>query len=133
MTYDEVIKYLKSYQELKYNIEFYRNKMGGLKAMSYSQEEKGATQDNMMSVYMQKIDDAEKGMKEIENFIEDNFTGKSRICIWNRFVNADTYRQIGAEINYTSSYTKKFINKCIEEYVKHSTKDKKEIIILSRV
>lgn len=117
-TYDEVIKYLKSYQELKYNIEFYRNKMGGLKAISYSQEEKGTSQDNMMSMYIQKIDDAEKEMKEIEKFIEDNFNGKSRLCIWNRFINGDTYKQIGAEINYTSSYAKKFVDNSIEEYLK---------------
>ena len=55
MKYEEVIRYLKSYQELKYNIEFYRTKMSGLKAISYSQEEKGAILDNLMTEYMPRL------------------------------------------------------------------------------
>lgn len=118
MTYDEVIKYLKSYQELKYDIEFYRNKMGGLKAISYLQEEKGTTQDNMVSVYMQKIDDAEKGMKEIEKFIEDNFNGDVRLIIWNKFINRDTYKKIGIDIGYTDSHIRKLMRDAINQFLK---------------
>lgn len=117
MKYEEVIRYLKSYQELKYNIEFYRTKMSGLKAISYSQEEKGAILDNLMTEYMVKIEQAEKKMKEIETFIENNFQGKERLCIWNRYINNDTYKQIGAEIYYTSSYTRKFITNAIYKYL----------------
>ena len=96
-TYDEIIRYLKSYQELKYDIEFYRNKMGGLKAISYSQEEKGTAQDNIMFSYMQKIEDAENEMKEIEKFIEDNFKGNARIIIWNKYIKMcirDRYKHV---------------------------------------
>lgn len=117
MKYDDIIKYLKSYQELKYNIEFYRTKMSGLKAISYSQEEKGSVLDNLMTEYMSKIEESEHKMKEIEKFIENGFQGKERLCIWNRYINNYTYKQIGAEIYYTSSYTRKFITNAIYNYL----------------
>lgn len=128
MTYDEIIKYLKSYQELKYNIEFYRNKMGGLKAISYSQEEKGTAQQNTMSIYMQKIDDTESDMKEIELFIENNFKGDARLIMWNKFINKMTYKEIGKEINYTSSYCchliKDSLMGCVKETTNHIKNNK---------
>ena len=70
-----------------------------------------------MTEYMAKIEQAEKKMKEIETFIENNFQGKERLCIWNRYINNDTYKQIGAEIYYTSSYTRKFITNAIYKYL----------------
>lgn len=121
-TYDEIIRYLKSYQELKYNIEFYRNKMGGLKAISYSQEEKGTAQDNIMFSYMQKIEDAENEMKEIEKFIEDNFKGNARIIIWNKYINRDTYKQIGIDLGYDPSHCCNVAKKSIENYLKVTKK-----------
>lgn len=128
MTYEEIIKYLKSYQELKYNIEFYRNKMGGLKAISYSQEEKGTAQQNTMSIYMQKIDDTESNMKEIELFIENNFKGDARLIVWNKFINNMTYKETGDEIGYTRSYCcnllKQSLIKCIKEKTNHTKKNK---------
>lgn len=36
MTVDEVKRYLGRYQQLQFDIEFWRNKMGGMKAISYS-------------------------------------------------------------------------------------------------
>ena len=117
-TYDKVVSYLKSYQELKYNIEFYRNKMGGLKAISYSQEEKGASQDNMMSVYMQKIDDADKAMRQIERFIEDNFVGPERFAIWCRYIDLLENKEISSKMGYSNGYAHQFIKKAIHRYLK---------------
>lgn len=116
-TYDEVIKYLKSYQESKYNAEFYRNKMGGLKAIAYSQEEKGTAQDNMMSTYMQKIDDSEKRMLEIETFIECNFVGAERLAIWNRYVNCMQNKEVCACLNLSNGYAHQYIKKAIMKYI----------------
>lgn len=116
-TYEDVVNYLKRYRELKYNIEFYRNKMGGLKAISYSQEGKGTCMNDIMSLYMQKIEDAEKEMRIIEEFIEMNFDGIERLAVWNRYINGDTYKQIGIEINYTASYVNKFIINAIYKYL----------------
>ena len=98
--------------------------MYSLKAISYSQEEKGAVMDNLMTEYMAKIEQAEKKMKEIEAFIENNFQGKERLCIWNRYINGDTYKQIGIEINYTASYVNKFIINAIYKYLAHKTFNK---------
>lgn len=112
-TYDEVIKYLKSYQEFKYNIEFYRNKMGGLKAISYSQEEKGTSQDNMMSVYLEKIESEEKKMLEIENFIESNFNGIERNIIWKRYIECLRLKEICVEMKISRSYVNKVIKSSI--------------------
>ena len=123
-TYEDVVNYLKSYRELKYNIEFYRNKMYSLKAISYSQEEKGTSMQDTMSLYMQKIEDAEKEMMKIEQFIEINFDGIERLAIWNRYINGDTYKQIGIEINYTASYVNKFIINAIYKYLAHKTFNK---------
>lgn len=116
-TYEDVVNYLKSYRELKYNIEFYRNKMGGLKAISYSQEEKGTSMQDTMSLYMQKIEDAEKTMKIIEEFIEINFDGIERLAIWNRYINFDKLDKIAKDLNYSRSGISKIISTAIENYV----------------
>lgn len=120
MTYNEVKKYLKSYQEHKYNIEFYRNKMGGLKAISYSQEEKGTTQDNMMSVYMEKIEEEEKKMLEIERFIESNLKGFERNVIWKRYVDCLRIKEICSLTKKSQSYINEIIKNSI---LKCSKKD----------
>lgn len=112
-TYEKVVEYLKSYQELKYNLVFYRNKMGGLKAIRYSQEEKGASVDNIMYVYMQKIEDTENKMKVIEEFIEENLHGKQRLVVWERYVNNLTLKEIGAMIDVSRSAVTKIINDAI--------------------
>lgn len=113
MKYEEVIRYLKSYQELKYNIEFYRTKMSGLKAISYSQEEKGAILDNLMTEYMAKIEQAEKKMKEIESFIESNLSGLERYAVWLRYIDDLSNKEISMRLGYSSSYSHQFIKKSI--------------------
>lgn len=116
-TYEKVMEYLKSYRKLSYDIEFYRNKMEGLKAISYSQEEKGTSLDNMMSVYIQKIEKAENKQREIENFIETNFTDLGRLIIYDKFVKFETFKSIGAKIGYTNSHCKKLMDKAIYRYL----------------
>lgn len=116
-TYEKVIDYLKLHRKLNYDIEFYRNKMGGLKAISYSQEEKGTSADDMMTVYMQKIETAENKQKEIEKFIEDNFTEVDRLVIHDRYINSMTLKAIGNDIGYTASHVKKIIDKSIYKYL----------------
>lgn len=116
-TYEKVVDYLKLHKKLDYDIEFYRNKMGGLKAISYSQEEKGTSADDMMTVYMQKIESAENKQKEIEKFIEDNFNEIDRLVIHDRYVNNMTLKAIGNGIGYTASHVKKIIDKSIYKYL----------------
>lgn len=116
-TYEKVISYLKMHKKLQFDIEFYRHKMGGLKAISYSQEEKGTSADDMMTVYMQKIENAEMKQKEIESFIEDNFHGLDRLIIYNKFINNMSLKTIGSETNYSGSYIKKLMDKAIYKYL----------------
>lgn len=115
MKYEEVIRYLKSYQELKYNIEFYRTKMSGLKAISYSQEEKGAILDNLMTEYMAKIEQTEKKMKEIEAFIENNLCGVERYAVWLKYIDNLSNKEISVKLGYSNNYAHQFIRKTIEK------------------
>lgn len=116
-SYEKIIDYLKGYRKLQYDIEFYRNKMEGLKAISYSQEEKGTSMDDMMSVYMQKIENAEDIQKGIEVFVETNFSGLGRLIIHKKFIQNMTFKSIGAEIGYTNSHCKKLMDKAIYGYL----------------
>ena len=116
-TYEKVVEYLNTHKKLKWDIEFYRNKMEGLKAISYSQEEKGTSMDDMMSIYMQKIDDAESKMREIEKFVENQFEGMNRIIIYKRYIGYNTLADIGDSISYSASYVKKMIDKAIYGYL----------------
>lgn len=116
-TYEKVVEYLRSYQKLKYDIEFYRNKMTGLKAISYSQEENGTALNDMMTVYMQKIENAENKQKDIEKFIEDNFDGMDRLIIQKRFIDNMTLLSIGNDIGYSKSRVSTFIDKAIYRYL----------------
>ena len=92
--HNEIIDYLKSYKELKFNVIFYRNKMTGLKAIEYSQEAKGTAIKNLMNVYLHKIDVAEKEMNEIEQFVEKNFSGFVRLAMWARYIDCRTYKEV---------------------------------------
>lgn len=121
----DVFDYLKSYQDLKYNLEFYRTKMEGLKAISYSQEQPGTARQDTMLYCMQKIEFIESQMKEIEEFIESNFSGKTRIAIWDRFVKDMEYKEIAYEIGYTTSYVRKFMFSAIDDYLYNYKKTKK--------
>ena len=116
-TYEKVVEYLKQYKKLDYDIEFYRNKMGGLKAISYSQEEKGASADDMMTIYMQKIEDAEGKQKEIENFIESNFEGRERAILFDKYIRNMTFKEIGKSVGYSRSHVKYMLNKGIYRYL----------------
>lgn len=117
MTVDEVKRYLGRYQQLKFDIEFWRNKMGGMKAISYSQEEKGTVQENMINVYMSKIEEAENKQKEIEEYIESNYYGVERLIIWERYINCEPNKVIGNKFNLSINYVSKYITKAIEKSV----------------
>lgn len=71
----------------------------------------------MMSVYMQKIDNAEAKQREIEKFIEDNFDDKNRIIIHERFVEGKTLEEVGNSIGYSRSHTKHMMDKAIYKYL----------------
>lgn len=116
-TYEKVIAYLEMYKELNYEVEFYQTKWEGLKAISYSQEAKGTAVDNMMSVYMQKVDEVKAKQKEIESFIESNFSGKSRLIIYNKFIEGMSYKAIGKKIGYSTSYVKSLMDKAIYRFL----------------
>ncbi len=116
-TYEKVENYLKQYQELNYDIILYENKMSGLKAISYSQEEKGTAQDDMMLVYMEKIEKCRDNQREIEKFIEVNFLGLDRLIIHNKYVEGMTYKAIGKEVGYSTTHIKKLLNKAIYKYL----------------
>ncbi len=116
-TYEKVMNYLKLHKKLGYDVEFYRNKMTGLKAISYSQEEKGTSMDDMMAVYMQKIEDAKSKMIEIEMFIENKFYGPYRTILYKRFVDHETLENVGDSVGYSTSYVKKLIDKAIYGYL----------------
>lgn len=116
-TYEKVIEYLKMYKKLQYDIEFYRNKMQGLKAISYSNEEKGTSMNNMMSVYMQKIDDAQSRQNDIEKFIEDNFNGIDRLIIYEKFICDKSLNAIANDVGYSNMHVKRMMNKAIYRYL----------------
>ena len=91
--------------------------MGGFKAISYSQEESGISADNMMTVYMQKIETAEDKQKEIKKFIEDNFKEIDCLVIYDRYVNNMILKAISSNIEYITSHIKKHIDKAIFKYL----------------
>lgn len=116
-SYDKVVNYLKSHKQLEYDIEFYRTKMEGLKAISYSQEEKGTSMEDMMSVYMQKIEKAENKQREIESFIENKFEGRARVAIYKKYVENQTLKEIGTDLNYAASYIARLIDMAIYSFL----------------
>lgn len=116
-TYEKVEKYLESYQELNYDIILYENKMGGLKAISYSQEEKGTAQNDTMLVYMQKIEKCRSNQKEIEEFIEKSFSGRDKAMIYEKYVCDHSYVSIGNKHHFSSTHVKRLIRKAIYKYL----------------
>lgn len=117
MTFEGVENYLKKYQSLSCDIMLYENKMGGLKAISYSQEEKGTAQDNMMLIYMNKIEECRKQQEEIEKFIEKSFAGTDKVMIYERYIMNKTYVEIGNDVHFSSVHVKRLIRKAIYKYL----------------
>lgn len=116
-TYENVINYLEQHRKLSYDIEYYRNKMGGLKAISYSEEEKGTSMQDTMSLYMQKIEKAEEKQREIEEFIDANFLSVGRLVLYERYVKYKTLKEVSDKIGFSCSYTKKILGKTIYGYL----------------
>lgn len=116
-TYEKVINYLEKYKKLGIEINVYRHKMGGKKSISYSQEEKGTPIDDMMVVYMQKIEEAEKERERIKDFVNKNFDGIDKIIIYEKFINDTSYIKIGEIIGYDNSYCGKLMKKAIYKYL----------------
>lgn len=116
-TYEKVIDYLKRYKKLGIDINVYEHNMSGLKAISYSQEEKGTARDDMMVVYMQKIEEAEKERQNIKDFVDKNFKGIDHIIIYEKFINDISYLKIGEIIGYDNSYCGKLAKKAIYKYL----------------
>ena len=117
MNHREVVAYLSTYEELKYNLEFYENKMTGLKSIRYSNEEKGATltEVNPLTLNMARVDDITREMKAIENLIENNLTGKYRLIIWYKFINGRTLETISEDIGYSLPQTKRLYHEAISD------------------
>lgn len=116
-TYEKIVSFLKSYQKLEFDIEYFKNKMEGVKAISYSQEEKGTVMLNSMSLYMQKIDEAQQKQKAVLDFIENHFEGKTRNIFYGRYIKGMTLKEIGTEVNYSKSQVKHLHDKAIFSYL----------------
>lgn len=116
-TYDKVVKYLNSYKTQEYNIAYYENKMSGLKAISYFNEEKRTIQTNMISIYMIKIEEAQEKQKEVLSFIDNNFNEFDRLIIYKKYIDDLNYTAIGNLVGYSSIHIKRLINKAIYKYL----------------
>lgn len=116
-SYDEVIQYLESYKDICYNIDFYKNKLEGVKAISYSLEEKGTTIQNSLNIYLEKLDEAKARKEALESFIESNFYGLERIIIWSRYIELKSNKEIANETRISDGYVYKLSKKAIETYV----------------
>lgn len=115
----QVEEYLKSYKELRDNLVFYRNKMKGLKAISYSQEAKSAPLTNAMNECMAKIEEIESKMRSIENFIEGMFKGELRTIVWKKYIDMISLKQIALEHDFSIFYISKKIKNAIEDVQKN--------------
>lgn len=116
-TYEKIVAFLGTYRKLEYDIEYFRNKMEGVKAISYSQEEKGTIMQDTMSLCIQKIEEAERKQKEVLDFIEDHFEGKIRNIFYGRYIKGMTLKEIGTEVNYSKSQVKHLHDKAIFSYL----------------
>ena len=116
-TYEDVVAFLKQYVKAKYDIEYYRHKMEGLKAISYSEEEKGTSMQDTMSLYMQKIEFAEKVQKRVELFIENKFEGLERNVLYGRYVECRSYKSIAKDIGYSVTHTQRLHERAIHNYL----------------
>ena len=117
-TYNKVIEYLESYQKLKYDIIKYEHLKEGIKAISYSQEEKGTVMvKDMLLGYIEKIEELKAKQLEVVQFVEKNFKDIEGVIISDRYINGMTLKEIGKNIGYTNSHVRKMIDKAIYRYL----------------
>ncbi len=121
----QVEEYLRSYKKHKENLLFYRNKMKGLKAISYSQEAKSSPLTNAMNECMAKIEDIESSMRSIENYIEEMFEGEMRTIIWKKYIDMLPMKEIALEYSLSINYLFRKIKNAIKNVQEDTKGDKK--------
>lgn len=73
-------------------------------------------QDNMMLVYMQKIEECKEQQKEIEKFVEKSFIGIDNEMIYERYIENQSYTAVGNKVHFSSVDVKRLIKKTIYRY-----------------
>ena len=119
MNTKEIIDYLRRYRDLKENLETYREERDGVKAISYSFEQPSTVKRDRLVYYIQKIDETVEYMREIEEFVERNFDGFSKRCVYLKYIQCLKLKEISSKTNYSVSY----INKTIEKAIKNASKN----------
>lgn len=118
-TYEDVIRYLESYKKLKDDILKFETLRDGVKAISYSQEEKGtviATKD-MMLEYTSKIIELQEKQSEFIKFIEKNFEGSVSTILMKKYFLLESYTEVAKEIGFSVPHTKRLVKRAIHNYL----------------
>ena len=118
-TYDEVIAYLQSYKKIKEELLNYETLREGVKAISYSQEEKGtvmATKD-MMLEYTSKIIELQNKQAEFLKFIDKNFEGNVSTILIKKYFLLESYPEVAKEVGFSVPHTKRLVKRAIHNYL----------------
>lgn len=117
-TIDGVIGFLESYGENKRNLEYYQAKLEGVKAITYTAEEKGAPimKDNMLDLVYRK-EKCVARMSEVEQFVDKEFSGLGRLVLYKRYIQCRTLSDVGNEMGYSASGISRIVKKAINSYL----------------
>lgn len=83
--YLSVQKYLEQYQVIQDRIVYYRNKMRGIKAITYDSVPGAPSSKENLTFYIAKIEELEFQAMEIEEFVLDNLDGDELNVVLNTY------------------------------------------------
>lgn len=120
-TYNDLRAWLKSYRNVLYwDRLLYLSRAESIKAITYSFEQPGTKQVNPIQDNMLKIDEIERKMKDIEEFIFNctSFTTAQRYILWERYINNTSFESIADTLNYSQNWVYYQHYRALSNYIK---------------
>ena len=111
MNYQEAVEWLKSYRENKDKVIYLRNRMTGIKTISYGEH---SGQHKSLNDLMDEMNEIQEKMREVEDVIDNIENSKCRLVLGYRYLMFMTYEEIAEKMHYSVIQIKRFHKKGIK-------------------
>lgn len=113
MDYKEMIKYLKSYKDLYYRLEYINNRIEGIKAVGYKNDNNGPVKT--VNDYLDEKYQINDKMSEIEDLVAKIENYKLMTIIKYKFLEFKTLEEVSGIMNYSYSQVYRYYKKGIKK------------------
>lgn len=113
MEHQDIVKYLKTYEQLYHKMIYLEGQIVGIKAIRY--EYKTGTKQKSIHDYMDEKDALEKEMIHIEKLIDAVTNPNARYALMYRFIQFKKLEDVAIIMGYSTRQISRYYKKGIEE------------------